>query len=68
MRYFRIFDEISDPQGDLYKWDGTDLVMQMYSGEYSDHTDQLRAGETIEEMMTFLAGVNGEWEEVDGPA
>lgn len=68
MRYFRIFDEISDPQGDLYKWDGIDLVMQMSDGRYSDHSDQLHGGETIEEMMTFLADVNGEWEEVDGPA
>lgn len=68
MRYFRIFDEISDPGGDLYKWDGLDLVMQMASGEYSDHSDRLREHETVEEMMTFLAGVHGEWEEVDGPA
>lgn len=68
MRYFKIFDEISDPQGDLYKWDGTDLVMQMASGEYSDHSDQLGPCESVEEMMMFLAGVHGTWEEVDGPA
>lgn len=68
MRYFRIFDEISDPEGDLYRWDGTYLRMQMsVSGKFSDHYDEPAENETLEEMLTFLAGY-GRWEEVYGPA
>ena len=68
MRYFRIFDEISDEGGDLYRWDAEakDLRMRLGSGEYST-PDFPRRGQSVEEYLTYLAGDNGEWKEVDGP-
>lgn len=68
MRYFLIHDELSDEGGDLYRWDGINLAMLMSSGQYSDHTDAPGENETVEHMLTCLAGSRGTWEEVDGPA
>lgn len=67
MRYFRIHDELSDEHGDLYKWDGTHLRMLMHNGQYSDHTDAPSQDETLEQMLTHLAGIHGTWEEVGCP-
>lgn len=67
MRYFLIHDELSDEGGDLYKWDGTHLCMLMHSGQYSDHYDTPGTGETVEQMLTSLAGNRGMWEEVGCP-
>jgi len=68
MRYFRIFDEISDEGGDLYRWNGTVAQMQLPNGVYSDHTDAPSPGETLEQFFDDLSGSRGTWEEVDGPA
>lgn len=63
MRYFRIHDEFSDPEGDLYRWDGNVVRMQNRSGEWSDHFDFPASGETVEELMATLAGGQGYFEE-----
>lgn len=68
MRYFRLFDDISEPEGDVYRWDGKFLQMKMSSGVYSDHFDEPAIGETVEELMTSLAGPGGRWKEVDSEA
>lgn len=68
MRYFKIFDEISEEGGDLYRWDGRVAQMRLPSGEYSDHTDAPGIAETLEEFFSVLAGSRGTWEEVDEPA
>lgn len=63
MRYFRLHDELSDPEGDLYRWDGKDVRMRRHNGEWSDHFDVPAPGETVEELMTMLAGSQGYFEE-----
>jgi hypothetical protein len=69
MRYFLLFDDISGPQGDLYRWDGRCVrMMNSSSGDWSDHTDSPAVGETVEDLMSTLAGTSGTWEEVDGVA
>jgi hypothetical protein len=65
MRYFLIFDELSEPEGDLYRWDGNVVRMRQSSGEYSDHCDFPCDNETVEELMTSLAGSRGTWKEID---
>jgi len=67
MRYFRLFDTLSEPGGDLYKWDGTSVRMQLPSGEYSDHSDVPWPDETVEQLMQSLAGSTGRIEEVKCP-
>lgn len=67
MRYFRIFDDISEEGGDLYRWDGTVAQMRLTSGVYSDHTDAPHATETLEEFFDSLSGTRGRWEEVGCP-
>lgn len=67
MRYFRIFDDISEEGGDLYRWDGMVVQMRLQSGIYSEHTDSPNPGETLEQLFHSLAGSRGRWEEVECP-
>ena len=67
MRYFLIFDDVSDPGGDVYRWDGHHLQMQLKSGKYSDWMDYPSPDETLEELLTALVG-GGRWEEINEPA
>lgn len=68
MRYFRIHDDISDPEGDLYRWDGNVLRMKWSSSDgYSDHVDFPVGDQTIEDLMAELAGPQGRYEEVECP-
>lgn len=66
MRYFRLFDELSEDGGDLYRWDGSDLRMKMQSGKWSDFASILAPCETVEELLQSLAGNWGRFEEVEG--
>lgn len=67
MRYFLLFDDISEPGGDIYKWDGTSVRMRLPSGEYSSHFDIPSGGETVEHLMQCLAGSRGRIEEIECP-
>lgn len=65
MRYFRIFDDLSGEDGDLYRWDGDSLRMKLANGDYG-HSDSPASHETIEQYITWLAGRRGRWVEEDG--
>lgn len=66
MRYFKIYDEIT-PEGDVYRWNGNQFQMSGNKGWTWGYEHGPTNGETPEEYLTFLAGPNGRWEEVDNP-
>lgn len=65
MRYFRIYDEISEEGGDLYRWDGKELVYKSPNG-WSDWSDSPGVLGKVEALLDHLSGPKGYWEEVEG--
>lgn len=63
MRYFRLFDEMSGPEGDVYRWNGSALQMEL-PGQGWGFADIPPVGKSVEQYLAYLAGPNGRFAEV----
>lgn len=69
MRYFRLFDDISGPEGDTYRWDGK--MFQMFSavGEWREGYEEDDAPAHLDQLVASAKnhGHPAKWEEIEVP-
>jgi hypothetical protein len=64
MRYFKVVDEVSGPEGDLYRF-GDDERLQMKIPNYDHWIDS--AGNSVEQLRLAVADIVGTITEVEAP-